>query len=192
MTSYDQEIRDRYVDRMVETWEGNGLLMGLEGENRRKMAVLLQNQYHFTQQGYYNHPEEKESVVYVNKELSVPLVRRIFEPFLSDIQVMHTPGDVLPNGEPFFAKARMVPASIPDLENYNCRGWGRVECETEFILDITPSISEAMSRIIHERPDSTFYFYNPFFFLSAPIIFPNNLVGQRFGLMTRGHYVKNS
>lgn len=173
------------TDEIFLKWEASGLLTGLSIEDSRKMAFLLENQLRAIPSQL--HPKASDALNYVTEYMTIGLVRRIFSQFLSEIEVMETPTMMVGDRE-VAARSRWLGRStmtLPHYGDYNCRGYYAVECEIDYIDEISPLIIEGVRSMLDEYAGRKYYAYTPFHFVEAPLI-ANGAESRRFSILTRG------
>ena len=138
---YDQMMLLICDDKLLEKWTKTHMLEGLEPENQRKMARLLENQTIQMLQDQENFPEQKRTPL---QSMMLPLVcrtyRKLFKDNFVDFQPMATPAALAffhaedPSeimSTPVVAhtrklKMRWRPEMVNDIQAYN-----KLDAETE-------------------------------------------------------------
>ncbi len=136
-------------------WDKTGMLKNMEGHATNVMAVLLENQRLFNEMS----TDSGDSAQF--KRISIPLVRRVFDPKcfvgydMVSIQVLLGPAGIVtanrPDGdysEEIAAKTRKLRAIYNFDAQQDIRSHNNLHREAEILADIAVNVSEEISREI--------------------------------------------
>lgn len=140
--SYEPFDGEAEVRQLVDRWDGTRLLHGHEGESKRQLAVLLENQRLF------NEWFDSSSV---RSRLSIPLVRRVFDrctsrhivpwhPMILNEQVIHFQNE--PHRVEHKIQKILSSVSVSNRNSINLRSFIWLDKDAENVAALATEIAE--------------------------------------------------
>lgn len=140
-------------DILVSKWKVSGLLEGLNThEEKVKMSYLLENQLQWVERLHSDDAEDFFFTHRIVNNISLPLVRRVFDEFLPEIGVV-TDFEAFKAGTP-----KDIVCIVP---NYECDGYYQMDCEEEYVAEISKMIENDIRKTI-DSLGKMYYVYTPF------------------------------